>query len=652
MIVLENVTKTYLMGETTVNALRGVSLHIAQGEFVSLVGASGSGKSTLLHMIGLLDRPDTGVLKIAGRDTAKLPDDEISKIRSETIGFVFQQFHLLKRLTAFDNVELPLIYAKGDRPSANPTSLLDRVGLGQRSHHKPNELSGGQQQRVAIARALVRRPTIVLADEPTGNLDSKSGAEIMALLRELHAEGLTVVLVTHEPSVAAAADRTIRVHDGQIVEDIRKPNAPVPPNATTITDVPELNMSARLHWNLVMLNLQQAARGLLGNKLRTCLSALGIIIGVAAVIVMLALGNAAQVSVNREIATLGSNRLVVIPNFQNTGGVRQKPGAVSRLTVKEAFGIQGRVSTISAVTGNVKGTVQAVYGHNNVSTNLFGSMPGYVDIYAATPAYGRFFTMDECISRERVAVLGTTVWKNLFQTENPIGKTIELNHVPFVVIGILPAKGSDGGDDNDDRIVVPLQTAMYRVLGKQYVDWIDSSAVDASVVDQSVNDLQSLTTEWPHIPGVTQNSYRVFSMVAIAQALSAVTTTLTVMLASVAAISLVVGGIGIMNIMLVSVTERTREIGLRKALGARGSDIQAQFLIEAVTLCLGGGFLGIAFGWIVTLIIGYFQGIWLNPTLISILLSCGFSVAVGVGFGYWPAVLASRLDPIEALRYE
>jgi macrolide transport system ATP-binding/permease protein len=642
------------MGETTVNALRGVSLRIERGEFVSLVGASGSGKSTLLHMIGLLDRPDTGTLAIDGKDTASLPDDEISKLRSETIGFVFQQFHLLKRMTAFDNVELPLIYAKGDRPSASPNGLLERVGLGNRSHHKPNELSGGQQQRVAIARSLVRRPLVVLADEPTGNLDSHSGAEIMALLRELHAEGLTVVLVTHEPSIAAAADRTIRVHDGQIIEDVRKSaHAPPIPAEAPITAVPELRMSAQLHWNLILLNFQQAARGLWANKLRTCLSALGIIIGVAAVIVMLALGAAAQASVQRQIAMLGSNRLVITPNAQNTGGVHQQAGAVSRLTLLEAMGINGRVPTVSAVSGNVRGMVQAVYGHNNVSTNLYGTMPGYQDIYSATPTYGRFFTLEECNLRARVALLGTTVLSGLFGKSNPVGKTIEINHTPFTVIGVLPPKGSDtSGNDNDDRIIVPLQTAMYRVLGRKYVDWIDTSASDATVVDTTENKLQDLTDEWPHIPGVTSNSYRVFNMAAVTQALSAVTTTLSIMLASVAAISLVVGGIGIMNIMLVSVTERTREIGLRKALGARRRDIQAQFLIESVTLCLGGGFLGIALGWLVSLFIGYMQGVWMNPTFTSIVLSCGFSVGVGIGFGYWPAVLASRLDPIEALRYE
>jgi len=668
MIVLENITKSYQMGETTVNALRGVSLHIERGDFVSLVGASGSGKSTLLHMIGLLDRPDSGALRIDGQDTASLSDDGISQLRSETIGFVFQQFQLLKRLNTFANVELPLTYAKNDRPSASPIALLDRVGLGNRLDHKPNELSGGQQQRVAIARALVRRPFIVLADEPTGNLDSQSGAEIMALLRELHAEGLTIVLVTHEPSIAAAADRMIRVHDGQIVEDVRKSGV-LPPNGNgnghasndasspdrkAFSVGPEIPVTTQLHWNLLLLNLQQAARGLWDNKLRTCLSALGIIIGVGAVIVMLALGQAAQDSVSHEIASLGSNRLVIYPNPQNIGGVHQARGAVSRLTIDEAMNIDGRVPTVSAVSGEVRGgNVQAVYGHNNVNTTVYGTMPGYGVIYSATPAFGRFFTLDECKQRARVAVLGTTVWTGLFGTANPIGQNIEINHIPFTVIGVMPPKGTDTeGDDNDDLIVMPLETAMYRVLGKKYVDWIDTSASDAAVVDSTSEKLLDLTKKWPHIPGVRDASYKIFNMAAVTQALSAVTNTMSIMLASVAAISLVVGGIGIMNIMLVSVKERTREIGLRKALGARRRDIQMQFLIESVTLCLGGGFLGIALGWIVTLLIGYFQGGWMSPTLISIVLSCGFSVAVGIGFGYWPAVLASRLDPIEALRYE
>jgi len=459
------------------------------------------------------------------------------------------------------------------------------------------------------------------------------------------------VLVTHEPSIAANADRTIRMQDGIVVEDIRKP---VPSPVLKSRDIAaELQPSSRLYWDLLLLNLQQAFRGLWANKLRTGLSALGIIIGVAAVIVMLALGQAAQTAVNRQIASLGSNRLIVSPNFQNTGGVRQKAGAISRLTLDEDRSIDGRVPTIAAVSGGVVGQVQAVYGDKNVNTTMDGRDPGYQEIYNARPTYGRFFTLEECHQRARVVVLGPTVVSNLFGTANPVGQTIQINHIPFTVIGVMPPKGSNtSGNDEDDKMIVPLETAMYRVYGKKYVDWIDVASTSADTIQTTQDSLQKLTREWPQIPGVQGESYRVFNMVAVAQALQAVTQTLSIMLASVAAISLVVGGIGIMNIMLVSVTERTREIGLRKALGARGRDIQMQFLIESVALCLSGGFMGIVFGWIVTLILGYFQGAFMSPTFFSIILSCGFSVGVGIGFGYWPAVLASRLDPIEALRYE
>jgi len=664
MIVLENVCKTYRMGETIVSALRDVSLRIEEGEFVSIIGSSGSGKSTLLHILGLLDRPTSGSLRIAGREASGLDDDALSRLRSETIGFVFQQFHLLKRITAEENVALPLIYAKGGegeglRPPADPAVLLKHVGIGHRGDHKPNELSGGQQQRVAIARALVRRPTLILADEPTGNLDSKSGAEIMALFRTLHAQGLTIILVTHEPSIAALADRTIRMHDGQKVEDIRNPRKEAVSAAAAAAAqeaiAPAAAPGAHLHpprWHLFLTGLQQAFASLWANKLRAALSALGIIIGVGAVIVMLALGSAAQKSVGTQIAALGSNRLTVFANPQQTGGVRMQAGAVTRITLDETLEIEKRIPQISAVTGGVAGGVQAVYRANNVYTQVRGALPGYQAIYDARPIYGRFFTLDECTRRARVAVLGTTVLTGLFGDQNPVGQTILINHIPFTVLGVLPPKGADGTNDLDDRIVIPLQTAMFRVLGRRYVDWIDTTTATPEDLPGAQAALLDLTREWPHIPGVTSDSYRVIDMSGVAKALKSVTDTLSVMLASVAAISLVVGGIGIMNTMLISVTERTREIGLRKALGARGRDIRLQFLIESVALCLIGGGLGIVAGTAATLVVGYFHGTWLFPTFLSIFLSCGFSIGVGVGFGYWPAVRAARLDPITALRQE
>ncbi|MDR2462379.1 MAG: ABC transporter permease [Verrucomicrobiales bacterium] len=652
MIALENICKSYVMGDHTVNALQGISLTIRQGEFVSLIGASGSGKSTLLHVIGLLDRPDSGTLTINGRDISALSDDEISQLRSENIGFVFQQFHLLKRFTALENVELPLIYAKGDRHAAAPLTLLERVGLGHRYHHKPNELSGGQQQRVAIARALIRKPSIVLADEPTGNLDSQSGEEIMKLLRELHGEGFTVILVTHEPDIAANADRVIRIHDGKVVEDTRKPGTMRHAPPAIDTAVPDAQKS-ELPWHMWRLNLRQAIRGLLGNKLRTALSALGVIIGVAAVIVMLALGDGAQASVKQQLSRLGSNRVTIRPAPQKVAGVKSARGAVTRLTLASALSVEGKIPNVTGVTAGVSGRgIQVVYGNKNTNTNIYGVLPGNEQVYSETPQYGRYLTMTECYERSRVAVLGTTVVKDLFGMENPIGKDIIINKVPFKVIGVLPSKGSNGPWDDDDKIMIPLQTAMYRVLGRQYVEQIDVSAATDGDIDQVMGDLLKLSRTWPRIPNTIGDSYQVSDYRQFVDAMKGMTNTMSTLLASVAAISLIVGGIGIMNIMLVSVTERTREIGLRKAIGARARDIQTQFLIESVVLCVTGGIAGIAFGWAIILIISCSQGWMLTPSVMAVAISTGFSGLVGICFGYWPALQASRLDPIEALRYE
>lgn len=646
------------MGSVEVKALDGVSLKIADGEFVAIMGASGSGKSTLMHLLGLLDRPDSGSYTLQGREVTGLTDDELALVRNGLIGFVFQQFHLLPRMSALENAELPLIYAGKRHMRERALHELEEVGLKERVLHKPNELSGGQQQRVAIARSLVNDPVIMFADEPTGNLDSKSKAEIMAILKKLNEKGKTVVLVTHEPEIAAQARRVIQMRDGKVISDVTAKGqggkvqaAPVDPpgGETRVEDV--FSRPSAASGKIEFFDyVHQAMTAMMSHKMRSLLSILGILIGVAAVIAMLALGTGAKASIEEQLASLGSNLLMVHPSHARSGGVSLEATA-TRFTLEDVNLIT-KLPSVKRAYGSVTDRGQVVYSNKNCNTQVEGTGLVYPAMRAATPAVGRFFTDQEYRSREKVAVLGTTVVTNLFGDSNPVGETIKINLQNFKVIGVLPSKGSGGFRDQDDTIIIPLTTAMYRVFGKQYVDSMWVEAKNAEDVAAAQEEITQALARQHRITRNVDEAFDIRNMADIKNTLESTMQTLTLLLGSIAAISLLVGGIGIMNIMLVSVTERTREIGLRKAIGANNRDIMVQFLIESVLMSLIGGLVGIVLGAGASALLKLLAGWAVKVSVYSVVLSTVFSLVVGVVFGIWPAQKAAKLDPIEALRYE
>ncbi len=651
MIELSGIHKTYRMGDVDVRALRGVSLTIEPGEFVAIMGPSGSGKSTLMHVLGLLDVPDAGSYRIHGQEVGRLSDDELAALRSRAIGFVFQQFNLLSRTTALENVALPLLYAANGTSTDDARALLQEVGLGQRISHKPNQLSGGQQQRVAIARALINHPSMILADEPTGNLDSASAEEIMAILRTLNQRGITLVLVTHESEIAGQAQRVIRMRDGQIQSDERLRESSSTPRPSSAADAIQ-PVPSSLTWRELQAHLQQAVRALRANRVRTIFSMLGILIGVAAVVAMLALGSGARRSIESQLASMGSNLLVVRPGSRQVRGVTLEAGAVTRLTIDDARAIQSELPAVVRVAPSVSGRGQVSSGNKNWNTQVLGTTPEYAISRASAPVVGRFFTEEEERARARLVVLGQTVVRELFGEASPIGEPILINRVPFQVIGVLPEKGATTWRDQDDVLVMPLSTAMRRLLGKDYVDSIDVEIADASQLADAEGAIRDVIIRRHHLPPSREDTFDVRNMAELQAALSETSRTMSWLLASIAAISLLVGGIGIMNIMLVSVTERTREIGLRKAVGAKRHDILSQFLIEAVVISLVGGVAGILLGCAITLAMATLAGWATALSLWSIVLAVGFSAAVGIIFGLWPARQAASLNPIDALRYE
>ncbi|PIU20059.1 MAG: MacB family efflux pump subunit [Elusimicrobia bacterium CG08_land_8_20_14_0_20_59_10] len=647
MIELKGIQKTYQMGDEPLNVLRGVDLSVKEGEFVAIMGPSGSGKSTLMHILGLLDRPSAGSYKLFGRDISELDDVELSYLRARIIGFVFQQFSLLPRITAADNVALPQIYLGEKARPQEAGKYLSQVGLGDRMGHKPNQLSGGQQQRVAIARSLVNDPKIIFADEPTGNLASDQSTEIMGIFRKLNDRGITVIIVTHEPDIAAWADRIIKVKDGLVVEDTTK-KAPAKKEATVRLHIPK---SFFLSWREVSENMASSINSIISNKTRSLLTMLGIIIGVGALIAMLAVGTGAQRAIQKQMSSLGTNLLAVMPGSRSQGGMSLGRGAVSRLTLEDAKAL-GKLADITKVDSNVQGQAQLVYGSKNYRSRVTGVTAVYPSMRAADPYYGRFFSDNENTQLKKVAVLGTTVVTELFGNEDPVGRTIKINRKNFTVIGVLPMKGAAGFQDRDDTVLVPLNTAMRVVLGKDFVDSIWVEVSDYTLMPAVQENIKALMRKRHNVPDYKDDDVSLMNMADLQTMLTGAIKTFSTLLGIIAGISLIVGGIGIMNIMLVSVSERTKEIGLRKAIGATRRAVLLQFLIEAVIISIIGGLLGIVIGAGSSLILSKFSGwaIYISP--FSVALAFGFSATVGVVFGFWPAKKASLLSPIDALRYE
>ncbi len=656
MIELKNIYKTYRMGKVEVKALQGISLAIAPGEFLAIMGPSGSGKSTLMHLMGLLDRPDSGEYYIGSRQVNRLTDEELSAVRNRLVGFVFQQFHLLPRMTALENAVLPLIYAGKRHLKERAKEKISEVGLSDRMNHRPNELSGGQQQRVAIARALVNDPLIIMADEPTGNLDSKSQEEIIAILKDLNQKGKTIIMVTHEKEVAACAKRIIHMRDGRIVSDERlfhpeKPSAEK--QADKIIDI-VLSKSERKARKAEFFDyLRQAAGAMITHKMRSFLSILGILIGVAAVIAMLAIGQGAKESIEKQLASLGSNLIVVMPGSARVHGVSSGAGGVTRFTFQDVAAIEKLTDKVKRVSPSARGRGQLVYGNQNWNTQVEGVGVNHASMRAAMPVAGRFFTEEEEKRRDKVVVLGTTVVKELFGEANPVGESIKINLLNFKVIGVLPQKGATGWHDQDDTAVIPVTTAMYRVFGKEYLDSISVEIISPRLIEEAQEDISRMIIKQHRLfTKEEQDSFQIRNMSDIKNTLESTTKTMSLLLGAIAAISLLVGGIGIMNIMLVSVSERTREIGLRKAIGANNKDIMTQFLIEAILMSFLGGVFGILLGIGTAVLITMFAGWASRVSSSSIILATVFSLVVGIAFGIWPARKASKLDPIEALRYE
>lgn len=641
IIEIKNLNRYFGEGENRVHILKDVSLTVEKGDFVAIIGQSGSGKSTLMNIIGCLDTATSGSYKIDGKETVELSADELSDLRSQKFGFIFQRYNLLSSLTAQENVALPAIYAGMTQTErlVQAQELLAKLGLESKAQNKPNQLSGGQQQRVSIARALMNGGEIILADEPTGALDSTSGQNVMQILRQLHQEGHTIIMVTHDRDIAAQANRVIEIKDGEIIGDSQKESVKSAVKTETVS-TPRFGFSK----DQLIEAFRMSVGAILAHKMRSLLTMLGIIIGITSVVSVVALGNGSQQKILSNINGLGTNTMTI---FNGTGFGDRRAEQMQNLTVNDANAL-AKQGYVQSVTPNSSSSGLLIYGNKSfTSTNLKGIGEQYFDVEGMKLKQGRSITAQEVAENAQVALLDESAQKSIFPNEDPLGKIVMFAKRPFRIIGVVTDRQM-GGASSSLNIYAPYTTVMNKVTGGTKIGSITvkiKDNVNTTVAEKSLTEYLTLRHG--------KKDFFIMNSDTIKQTIESTTGTMKLLISSIAFISLIVGGIGVMNIMLVSVTERTKEIGVRMAIGARRSNILQQFLIEAILICMIGGVSGILLSFIIgTLFNAFITDFMMSFSVFSIVAAVLFSTLIGVVFGYMPAKKAAQLDPITALARE
>ena len=643
LIECNNINRYFGSGENRVHVLKNISLSIEKGDFVAIIGQSGSGKSTLMNILGCLDTASSGSYRVEGTETSAMSADELAGLRRKRFGFIFQRYNLLSAINARDNVALPAVYAgiEHDERVARANQLLDDFGLAGKEDNKPNELSGGQQQRVSIARALMNGGEIILADEPTGALDTESGANVMQIIHDLHAQGHTVILVTHDPGIAANANRVIEIRDGEIIADSSKNTEIRPSKVKSIQE----QVSWSFYKDQFMESFRMSVQAILAHKMRSLLTMLGIIIGIASVVSVVALGRGSQEKILADINSMGTNTISIYPG---KGFGDRRSGRIKTLTVDDA-NVIGRQSYVESATPLTSSNGTLTYRNTDLSAQLYGAGAQYFDVRGIKLKAGRFYDRADVAESAQVVVIDDNTQKQLFPAgTDPLGKTILFNKRPLNVIGITETDTSGFGSSDQLQMWAPYTTVMQQITGERYISSITVKVKDnvsSQVAEKSLKDLL-----------ISRHGTEDFFMRntdSIKQTIESTTSTMTLLISCIALISLVVGGIGVMNIMLVSVTERTKEIGVRMAIGARQSNILQQFLIEAVLICLIGGLVGVLLSYLISVVFNMLvTSFAMSFSVASIIAAVACSTIIGVVFGFMPAKRASQLNPIDALAHD